>query len=244
MTAEQVKASILQFAIQGKLVPQDPNDEPASELLKRIEAAKDAKATKKKKPLPTITDDEKPFAIPDSWKWVRLGDVFIVESAKRVHQAEWKTSGVPFYRAREIARLADAEFVQNELFISEKHFERLKKFGCPRPNDLMVSAVGTIGKTYVVKESDRFYYKDASVICFRNVNKVFAPYFKWLMASPMMEKMVHVKSAGTTVDTITIEKANAYVIPLPPLAEQKRIVARVEALFKYVDEWTNQPANC
>ena len=236
MTVEQVKASILQLAIQGKLVPQDPNDEPASELLKRIEAAKNAKGAKKGKPLPPITDDEKPFSIPDSWEWVRLGEIFTIESAKRVHQSEWKTSGVPFYRAREIARLADTGVVQNELYVSEAHFEKLKAYGYPQPNDLMITAVGTIGKAYVVKKSDRFYYKDASVICFRNINQMFAPFFKLLMASPLMDKTVHSKSAGTTVDTITIEKASSYLIPLPPLAEQKRIVAKVEALFKYVDE--------
>ena len=82
-------------------------------------------------------------------------------------QSDWKESGVPFYRAREIVKLSDNGYVDNELFISEEHYKKLSnEYGVPKAGDLMVSGVGTIGKTYVVKENDKFYYKDASVLCF------------------------------------------------------------------------------
>ena len=83
MTADQLKNSILQMAVQGKLVPQDPSDEPASVLLERIKAEKQelikAGKLKKENPLPEITEDEIPFDIPESWKWVRLGNAFCTE---------------------------------------------------------------------------------------------------------------------------------------------------------------------
>lgn len=97
--------------------------------------------------------------------------------------------------------------------------------------DLLVSAVGTIGKVYVVKDHDKFYYKDASVISFINKYSLCSAYIKIFLESAFCKKMMHEKSTGTTVDTITIEKAKEYPIPLPPLEEQKRIVARLEELL-------------
>ena len=148
---DDLKKSILQMAIQGKLVPQDPNDEPASVLLEKItkekqKLIKEGKI-KKQKPLPPIKDEEIPFDIPESWKWVHWGEVINVVSARRVHQADWKSSGIPFYRAREIAKLAENGVVDNELFISQNLFDEFSKSGVPHPGDLMVTAVGTLGKT-------------------------------------------------------------------------------------------------
>jgi type I restriction enzyme S subunit len=130
MTAEQLKNSILQMAVQGKLVPQDPNDEPVSELIKRIreekeQLIKDGKIKKEKNPSyifrgednipyekvgknePVSIADEVPFEIPDSWEWVRLKNIANVVSAKRVHKSDWQSSGILFYRAREIGKLSE-----------------------------------------------------------------------------------------------------------------------------------------
>ena len=80
---------------------------------------------------------------------------------KRVLQSDWKNEGIPFYRAREIVKLSENDFIDNELFISEEHYLELKKnYGVPQSGDLMVSSVGTIGKVYIVKPEDLFYYKD------------------------------------------------------------------------------------
>ena len=254
---EALKKSILQWAVQGKLVPQDPTDEPAETLLERISAEKQKliKEEKIKKDkhesiifrrdnshyekldnVERCIDDELPFNIPESWCWCRLKSIVNVVSARRVHQSDWRSEGVPFYRSREIGKLADTGFVDNELHITEALYNKLSSSGVPHGGDLMVTAVGTLGKTYIVKDDDRFYYKDASVICFENFSKVDPAYLKILMCSPYMEDQIKQNSAGTTVSTITIVKANEYLIPLPPLKEQKRIADQIDYLQQHINK--------
>ena len=254
---EALKKSILQEAVQGRLVPQDPSDEPAEDLLERIRAEKqrlikEGKIKKNKHEsvifrrdnshyekldgVERCIDDELPFEIPENWNWCRLKSIVNVVSARRVHQSDWRSEGVPFYRAREIGKLADTGSVDNELFITEALYTEFSSSGVPHPGDLMVTAVGTLGKTYIVKDSDRFYYKDASVICFENFGKINPAYLKLLMYSPYMEEQIKQNSAGTTVDTITIVKANEYLIPLPPLMEQQRIVDQAECLQIHIEK--------
>ena len=254
---ERLKKSILQEAVQGKLVPQDPSDEPAEALLERIRAEKqrlikEGKIKKDKHEsvifrrdnshyekldgVERCIDDELPFEIPENWCWCRLKSIVNVVSARRVHQSDWRSEGVPFYRAREIGKLADTGSVDNELFITEAQYTEFSSSGVPHPGDLMVTAVGTLGKTYIVKDGDRFYYKDASVICFENFGKINPAYLKLLMYSPYMEEQIKQNSAGTTVGTITIVKANEYLIPLPPLMEQQRIVDQAERLQIHIDK--------
>ena len=246
MTAAELKASILDLAIRGKLVAQDPDDEPASELLARIAGEKarliKEKKIKKEKPLAPIDESEVPFALPKGWAWCKLGSVMNIVSARRVHQSDWKSSGVPFYRAREIVRLAETGSADNDLYITEELFDEFSKSGCPKPGDLMVTAVGTIGTCYVVKTGDRFYYKDATVLCFENYGGISAEYVLHLMHSPYMQEVMHENSAGTTVDTITMVRANEYLMPLPPLAEQKRIVEKVEELMPLVERYEKAEA--
>ena len=224
-TIKQAKSKILNLAIHGKLVPQDPNDEPAIELLKRIN--------------PDFTPCDNghyTFDVPSGWITTNLGSIFNVVSAKRILKSDWKHSGVPFYRAREIAKLSIYGLVDNELYISEEHYNSLKeKFPVPKASDIMISAVGTIGKCYIVKESDKFYYKDASVLCLCNDYQINAKYIYHIMRSEYMLKQMYDNSKGTTVDTITIEKAKQYILPLPPLAEQQRIVAKIEETFSIFD---------
>ena len=224
-TIKQAKSKILNLAIHGKLVPQDPNDEPAIELLKRIN--------------PDFTPCDNghyTFDVPSGWITTNLGSTFNVVSAKRILKSDWKHSGVPFYRAREIAKLSIYGLVDDELYISEEHYNSLKeKFPVPKASDIMISAVGTIGKCYIVKESDKFYYKDASVLCLCNDYQINAKYIYHIMRSEYMLKQMYDNSKGTTVDTITIEKAKQYILPLPPLAEQQRIVAKIEETFSIFD---------
>ena len=227
-TIKQTKSKILDLAIHGKLVPQDPNDEPAIELLKRIN------------PDFTPCDNGQYGKIPQGWILAKLGDLFDAVSAKRVLKSEWRTKGVPFYRAREIVKLSEYNKVNNELFIEDKHYDKLKnRYGVPASGDIMLSAVGTIGKCYIVKESDKFYYKDASVLCLKNHHKLSSMYFSMLFSSSFIEEQIKEYSKGTTVDTITLEKLKSYIVPLPPLAEQQRIVQKIEELFSVLDNIQN-----
>ena len=226
---KQAKDKILDLAIHGKLVPQDPNDEPASELLKRIN------------PKVEITcDNGHSGKLPQGWVWTTLGELYNIISAKRVLKSEWRNEGIPFYRAREIVKLSTTGFVDNGLFISQEHYSDLKmKYGVPQSSDIMMSAVGSIGKTYIVKSSDLFYYKDASVICLQNVHGLYSVFIDYVLRTSFLQKQMYTNSKGTTVDTITIEKAREYNIPLPPIAEQQRIVIKIEELFSVLDNIQN-----
>ena len=244
MDTKKLRQKILDLAIRGKLVPQDPNDEPASVLLERIRAEKEqlikeGKIKRSKKSAATDKShyENVPFEIPESWCWTTLGELFDIVSAKRVLQSDWQRTGIPFYRAREIVRLSYEGYVDNDLFITEEHYNNLKKsYGVPEPSDIMLSAVGTIGRAYVVRNNDVFYYKDASVLCLRNVYHLNSEFIKWILSSDLLQNQMYENSKGTTVDTITIEKANSYFLPLPPIDEQYRIVKLLCEWDAYIND--------
>jgi type I restriction enzyme S subunit len=236
---------ILELAVQGKLVPQDPNDEPASVLLERITVEKmqliKENKIKKQKTLPKIPGEEKPFELPDGWDWVRLCDIGVIASSSRVHKKDWQTEGIPFYRAREIVKLSRFGTVDNELYISESLFGDLSEKGfVPELNDLMITGVGTIGVPYVVQKTDKFYFKDASVLIFKNLHGLFSGYLFQFMKSPYWYRSVHEGSMGTTVHTLTITRANEVLVPVPPEKEQHRIVTKVDELMALCDQLEQQ----
>jgi len=242
MTAEQLRNSILQEAISGRLVPQDPNGEPASALLARIREEK-ARLVKEKKlkakdiVVTPITVDDIPYEIPNSWEWVRVKELFNVCSARRVHEKDWRSSGIPFYRAREIGKLAEFGHVDNDLYIDQELYNEFSKSGVPQENDLMVTAVGTLGRVYVVKANEIFYYKDGSVLCLENRFGINAKFAKLVIESPVFVSQYIGESQGTTVATLTMVRMNEYLLPLPPLAEQKHIVAKLEELLPIVEQY-------
>jgi type I restriction enzyme S subunit len=123
------------------------------------------------------------------------------------------------------------------LYISQELYNEFSKSGVPQPGDLMVTAVGTLGKTYIVKPDDRFYYKDASVICFENYGNILSEYLRLVMHSKMMMNQIRSNSSGTTVATLTMVRMAEYLLPLPPLAEQKRIVEKIEELIPYIERY-------
>lgn len=231
----RLRELVLQLAVRGKLVPQDPNDEPASELLRRIA---DARASRPELALlPPVNPETYPYDLPSGWEWCRLGALGVIGSSRRVHKRDWTTTGVPFLRAREIVKLSKHGQAENELFIAEDHFRRLSRDGLtPEPNDLMITGVGTIGVPYVVKQTDRFYFKDASVLIFKNRFGLYPHYICTVLKSPSWIREIHKESMGTTVHTLTIARANLAPFPLPPLAEQHRIVAKVDELMGLLDQ--------
>ena len=244
---QRLKKAILQEAIQGKLVPQIAEEGTAQDLLKQIKEEKlklvkegklkksalkdsvifkgdDNKYWEKKGTTCECIDEDIPFDIPKSWAWARLETILNTGSARRVHAKDWRQAGIPFYRAREIGKLADEGFVDNELYIDLSLYEDFSSSGVPLPNDLMITAVGTLGKVYIVKESDKFYYKDGSVLCLANKYGLCAEYLKMVIESPFFKGQYRQESQGTTVATLTMVRLQKYFIPIPPLQEQYRIV--------------------
>jgi len=171
------------------------------------------------------------LSLPNSWQMKTLGDLFEITSSKRVFKEDWKTEGVPFYRAREIVKLAENGFVNNELFISEEMFkEYSEKYGLPKEDDIMVTGVGTLGICYVVKSDDRFYFKDGNIIWLKSNGKANSRYVEYAFKSDFLRKQID-DSVGATVGTYTIIKAKSTKIPLPPLPEQQRIVSILDEAF-------------
>lgn len=242
MNAQDLKNSILQLAVQGKLVEQRAEEGTARELLEQIKLEKDQlikdKKIKKSKPLPEITEDEIPFEIPESWEWVRVNDIFNVKSAMRIHQTDWQSSGIPFFRGRELVQLIKTGNVDFDIYISKELYEKNKeKGGVPNKNDILVTAVGTIGKSYIVKGTKPFYYKDAYILCFENIANIYPEYIKYCLDSPYMQNEIHRDSMATTVAQLTIIKAKEMLVPFPPLEEQHRIVAKIEEILPYIDQY-------
>ncbi len=173
----------------------------------------------------------------EGWEVKSLNEIFEVKSSRRVHKADWRKEGVPFYRAREVVKLAQNGFVDNDLFISEELFQEFTKDkGAPKEGDIIISAVGTLGQCYLVKKDDRFYFKDASVLWFENISNVNPRYIEYAFKSDLVIRQVLHKSMGATVGTLTISRARKIQIPIPPISEQKQIVAILDKTFAAIDQ--------
>lgn len=184
-----------------------------------------------------VAKEEEPYKLPNNWVWTTWEEISDIFSSKRVLQKDWQKEGIPFYRTREIVALAKDELFSNELFISQEHYDSLaKETRMPKAGDLMVTGIGTIGICYLVKENDCFYYKDASVLCVSKKGDINSEYLKYLMKTPFMVSQIKKNSAGTTVDSLTINKYKTYKLPLPPLEEQKRIVKKLDSLFEKIQK--------
>jgi type I restriction enzyme S subunit len=240
--AEDLKKAVLQAAMQGKLTKQLKTDSSVDELLKKI-AEEKAKLIaegkiRKEKPLSEIQENEIPFEIPEKWRWVRLGSVFNIRSALRIHQTDWCKTGIPFFRGRDLVQLSKNGDVNPEVFISEELYKKNKeKAGVPQKDDILLSAVGSIGKTYIVKGTKPFYYKDAYILCLENYSKLNPQFIEFVINAPFTQKTINENSIATTVAQLTIIKANNLLIPLPPIEEQQRIVEKLNQILPLIDEY-------
>ena len=175
--------------------------------------------------------------ILEGWNMKKMRELYDITSSKRVFQSEWKTQGVPFYRAREIVKLSKEGFVDNELFISNEMYDLYKtKYGVPKENDLLVTGVGTIGILYRVKNNEKFYFKDGNIIWFKNKNFVLSKFIEQLFKTSIIKKQILGSSPITTVATYTIDTAKKTTVYLPPLPEQNQIVAVLETWDGYLEK--------
>ena len=231
---DALEQTILQLAVRGLLVPQDPTDEPASVLLQKIRTEKDHLIAqgkiKRDKPLPPITDEEKPFELPQGWEWARLGELFEITSSKRIHANDYVKEGVPFFRSKEIGELGRGVEISTEICISRSHFDSLKDMsGFPQINDLMLTSVGSIGNTWLVDERE-FYYKDGNITKIRGYCGTSMQYLQEFIRSESFTTQVTDTVSGTAYNALTIVKLNCIQFPLPPSTEQLRIVTRINEL--------------
>ena len=170
------------------------------------------------------------------WEIKKLGDYFDITSSKRVFKSEWRNKGVAFYRAREIVKLSQDGFVNNKLFITEKMYEEYaKKFGIPQEGDIMVTGVGTLGICYLVKKKDKFYFKDGNIIWLKKAKEINSRFVEYAFQSKILREQID-NSIGVTVGTYTIIKAKNTKIPIPPMAEQQRIVDILDKAFDAIDK--------
>ena len=162
---------------------------------------------------------------PKGYDIVPISSLFDVASSKRVFESEWRESGVPFYRAREIVKLSKDGYVDNELFIDEEMYEAYKnKYGVPKSGDMMVTGVGTLGVCYIVKETDRFYFKDGNTLWFKNKGLCDVRFIKDQYDTDFVREQILANANVSTVGTYTITNANNTLVLIPPLEEQEQYV--------------------
>lgn len=228
-----MQKSILQMAIQGKLVEQCPEEGTAEELYKQIQAEKKelikAGKIKKEKPLPEITEDEIPFDIPESWKWVRIGSLLqkLVDGTHRT--PKYTTSGVPFVSVRNMSN--GQLSLKDTKFISEEEHRELWSRCNPQRGDILLSKVGTTGVPAKV-DTDEEFSLFVSVALLKFNNKLLdIDFLIYSILAPNFQKQCkdHTRGVGNK-NWVIVDIANT-TLPLPPLAEQKRIVANLEEIL-------------
>ena len=230
---EDMKKSLLQYAIQGNLVEQRAEEGTAEELFAKIQEEKQRliaeKKIKKEKPLPEITEDEKPLEIPESWKWVRLGSI-----ASKITDGEHKTPhriesyhGFYLLSARNIRdgyiMLDDVDYVDAE------EFKRISQRCNPKRGDVLISCSGSVGRCSIV-EDDNLYVmvRSAAMIAPIFLN---SKYLMYTILSEIVQGQIRNKTKQTAQANLFQEAIRNLIIPLPPLAEQKRIVEKLEQLL-------------
>ena len=223
-----LKSKVLDLAMRGKLVKQDPNDEPASVLLEKIKAEKEQlikeKKIKKSKPLPPIKDDEKPFDIPDSWEWVRLGDVGLIATGNTPtkNNSDFYGGTTPFIKPADIQNLIINYDTKD--FLSEKGEQKGR---LAYKNDILVTCIGNLGRNNIINRKVA-YNQQINGISPLIVSSSLLHYF--MLSSFFISSMYNYASA-TTLPILNKTKLSNLIIPLPPLAEQSRIVDKIEMIF-------------
>lgn len=232
--ARALREKILDLAMRGKLVKQDPNDEPASVLLEKIKAekaelVKEGKI-KKSKSLPEVTDEEKPFDIPDSWEWVRLGDVVEIKGGKRVPKGKKlsdQKSYCPYIRVADMSN--NTIQIKNLKYVNKEIYDQIHNYTITA-DDLYFSIAGTIGKVGRVPQSlnGALLTENAAKITSYQIN---LNYLVQILKSPIVAQQHSRILSKVAQPKLSLIKLKQTFIPLPPLEEQSRIAAKIAQLF-------------
>jgi type I restriction enzyme S subunit len=247
MTPQELKNSILQLAIQGKLVEQRADEGTGAELLEKIFAAKNAEDAKKNltrsrgargekatsalsaSPREEISDDEKPFDIPESWEWARLRDVCIADiSYGIIKLGAEDQSGVKVLRCSDVKEnYIDARGVRTVSRELSSQYERTLLTG----GEIIINVRGTLGGCSVVPMSMAGYNVAREVAVVRQNTHMDAQYIVFILLSRYFQSFMSQGLRGIAYKGLNMGTLSNFPIPLPPLAEQKRIVAKLEELL-------------
>jgi len=235
---DKAKSKILDLAIHGKLVPQDPNDEPAIELLKRIleekkQLVRDGRLKKKDLEGKPISEDEISFRIPESWEWVRLKSVTskIVDGDHNPPHGQPNDSGYYMLSSKNIIN-DSIGILEDVRFLSYDDWKKCNERTNLTNGDVLLTTVATLGRSCVY-ENDVPYCFQRSVSV---ISTLICNYFlKFCFDSPYYQSLIDDKATGTAQRGFYINQLEESIIPIPPLSEQKRIVAKIEELFAVLD---------
>ena len=233
MRAKDLKNSILQLAVSGKLVPQDASDEPAVKLLERIRAERESLIKQKKiknTKVEPITDEDIPFEVPESWEWVRLGEIVnltIGKTPSRHNQSFWSTGTIPWVSISDMKDGDKLTFTKEK--ISVYALEKCFKSKTVPKETLIMSFKLTIGKVSIMSIEGVHNEAIVSVVPFVDDENIFRDYLFHVL--PLFAQGGDTKSAikGQTLNSKSLTNL---LLPLPPLAEQKRIVQKVREVMR------------
>ena len=235
MNTKALRQKILDLAIHGKLVPQDPNDEPASVLLERIKAEKErlikeGKIKRTKRSKAACDKPHYPYELPEGWEWCKLED-YVSSVTDGDHQAPPKVSnGVPFLVISNVA----SEFIDfaNTRYVPQDYYDAIQFDRKPERGDILFTVTGSYGIVVKVNTDKQF--------CFQRHIGLIKPiidndYLVYALRSQYVKKLCDDLSTGTAQKTVGLDTLRSFLIPIPPLQEQKRIVESIEHCLLFVD---------
>ena len=240
-TVPDLRQAILQLAVRGKLVPQDPGDEPASELLKKIAAEKARLVaegkTKKQKPLPPIDPDEVPYDLPGGWKWVRYGEVVLRSQTgpfgTQLHKRDYVNGGYPIVNP---SNLRNNKITPDpNKAVADSVRKRLPRYVLAN-GDVVLARRGEMGRAVKVTDQEDGWFCGTGSMFFRLPGDVDADFLVLLLTSSMCREYLMGTSVGMTMNNLSDSILQAMPVVLPPLPEQQRIVAKVDQLMSLCDE--------
>ena len=237
---EDMKKSILQMAMQGKLVEQRPEEGTADELYEQIVAekawlVKEGKIKKDKRTVDRIVKEEDiPFEIPENWKWVYLGTILNKLTDGTHRTPKYVMAGVKFVSVKDMS--SGNLCLDNTKFITQEEHEELYARCNPERGDILLSKVGTTGVPAIV-DTDEIFSLFVSVALLKlNSKCIYNKYLYYVIYSPLVQKQASANTRGVGNKNWVLDAIADTVVPLPPLEEQKRIVAKIEEFLPYCDQ--------
>lgn len=233
---EDMQKSILQYAMQGKLVEQRAEEGTGEELYCQIQAEKeklikDGKI-KKEKRLPEILENEIPFDIPKSWKWVKLNSIVTIITDGDHQPPPQVDTGIPFLVISNMSQ-GNLSFI-NTRNVSQEYYDNLQEARKPQSGDILFTVTGSYGIVILVKTDKKFCVQRHIAI----IKKPFvsADYLVKCLSAPFSYKQCKEKATGTAQKTVGLDTLRNLILPLPPLAEQERIVAKLEKVLQFFNK--------